>query len=513
MHLISKAALLRAAREAVAVVLGAGLLMGVVVADGRPVVFADTNIYVWMGQMQIRPVRYALSPVLGGPSSAADDPDLADEAPADMRLRHTEMGARSAWFGTLLYLVSSAGTLWAYAGVQSLAASLAVRALWRSLLGGGPAVHLVVMALLSLGTTLPFFAGFAMPDLWAGVGLVAMAGLLFAREGLGRAERFALFGLSLAALTFHQSNPLVAVGATLASVGGARTVWRVPWRRLSPGLASLGVALCCAVALQAGYALAVRSASGDTLRSPPFLAARILADGPGREYLRQSCARGANWALCRFRDHPLDDSQVILWSGDRSRGLYGLTRTEERIRIDREQIRFVLAAVAYDPGGAVRAAALNTWRTLTNVELEDPLRDPHFYLTDPEWRDTFIADLVHDMGPCDPDERGCKPRFDPLQLAPWHGAVCAAAVAWIGWTAGRRRTRALFNDQLGPVLVLLLSAVLVNAAVTGILSGPFARYGARVAWLPPFAALLLIGAAFKARGAAKTPDTGSAASP
>jgi hypothetical protein len=491
--------------EAAAVILGAALLLGVVAVNGRPVVFADTNIYVWMGRMQLRPLRYALAPVLGAPASAAQDPETADEDPAQMRLRRTEMAARSPWFGLTLYIATALGGLWAYAALQSLAASYAIRALWRAAVGGGALEHLGVMALLALGTTLPFFAGFAMPDLWAGVGLVALATLLFLPEALGRAAKGALFLLLLAALTFHRSNALAAAPAAAATVLAARALWGVPWRRMAPGLWLFMAALAGATSLQAGYVAAVRAATGDTLRSPPFLAARILADGPGRTYLRRSCAQGAGWALCRFRKLPLDDSQEILWSGDPGRGVFGQTGVEERIRLDREQTRFVLSAIAADPAGSIRDALANAWVTLISVKLEDPLRDPHFYLTDPDWRDTYIADLVHDLGPCGPDERECRPRFDPAPLALWHGTVCLAALAWLAWAASRKGMRSRVLDQrLGPVILFLLAAVVFNAAATGILSGPFARYQARIAWLPPFVALLAAGTALRRTTSART---------
>ena len=486
--------------ETLAVVLGAALLLGVVVADGRPVVFADTNIYDWMGHLLWRPVGYALSPVLGGPASAAQDPDVADEVAPQMSLRRTEMGARSPWFGLTFFAVTELGGLWAWAGVQSLAASVAVRAAWRGAVGGGPLQHLGVMAALAVGTTLPFFAGFAMPDLWAGVGLVALATVLFLSEGLGWGVKTVLLLLMLAALTFHQSNLMVAAPAVGVAVLADRLVWRRPWSRLTPGLWLFIAAAIGALSLQAGYVGVIRWQTGETLRSPPFLAARVLADGPGRVYLRRSCAQGVDWALCRFRNLPLTDSQDILWSGDPAKGVFGQTGVAERIRIDREQMRFVLASVAADPVGSAGAALANSWKTLTSVNLEDPLRDPHFYLTDPDWRDTYIADLVHDLGPCDPDERGCRPRFAIAPTAVWHGAVCLAALAWLGWLFSRERTRRLMLDQrLGPVLALLFAAVLLNAAVTGVLSGPFARYQARIAWLPPFAALLATGAVMRRR--------------
>ena len=484
--------------EAAAVSLGAALLLAVVAADGRPVVFADTNIYVWMGRMQLRPLSYALAPVLGGAASAAQDPDAADEDPAQMRLRRTEMAARSPWFGLVLYITTALGSLWAYAALQGLAASYAIRTLWRAAGGGGALEHLGVMTVLAVGTTLPFFTGFAMPDLWAGLGLVALAILLFLPEALGRAAKGALFLLVLAALTFHQSNVLAAAPAAAAAVLAARALWGVPWRRMAPGLCLFIAALAAATALQAGYAAAVRTATGDTLRSPPFLAARILADGPGRAYLRRSCAEGARWTLCRFRNLPLDNSQDILWSGDPAKGVFGQAGVDERLRIDREQTRFVLAAIAADPLASAQAALTNVWKTLISVNLEDPLRDPHFYLTDPDWRDSYIADLVHDLGPCDPDERGCRPRFDPAPLALWHGTVCLAALAWLAWAASWKRTRRVVLDQrLGPVILFLLAALVFNAVATGVLSGPFARYQARIAWLPPLAALLAAGAALR----------------
>ena len=42
-----------------------------------------------------------------------------------------------------------------------------------------------------------------------------------------------------------------------------------------------------------------------------------------------------------------------------------------------------------------------------------------------------------------------------------------------------------------PAVVLLVLAVAINAAVCGMLSGPFDRYEARLLWLVPCAAMLL----------------------
>ncbi len=140
-----------------------------------------------------------------------------------------------------------------------------------------------------------------MPDVWAGVGLVALATLLFFSDALGRLTIMALFLVVVAALSFHHSNAPVALLAALIAAPAAHLLWHIPWRRMALGLSLLIAAVTAAGALDAGYDLAVKASTGDTLRSPPFLAARILADGPGRAYLRRSCGAGATWALCRSK--------------------------------------------------------------------------------------------------------------------------------------------------------------------------------------------------------------------
>jgi flagellin-like protein len=501
----------RILHPAARIVAGALLLVSVVVVDGRPVVFADSNIYFWMGQMQLRPVRYALSPWIGGPSRASEDPDAADEAPAEMQLRRTEMAARSPWFGTWLYVVAGWGNLWWLTLMQALAASFAIHALWRGLAPRSRMRDwLWLMAGLSVASTLPFFAGFAMPDVWAGLGVVSLAALMFVRDRTGPVSQGLLGSLVVACVAFHPTNGLVLLPSAILAGLIAVARLRRPAASLLPGLAWLLAAMVITSLMNTAYVGAIRAATGETLRSPPFLAARLLADGPGRRYLKAACApdrtgsapapaRGApHWALCRFSHLPLTDSQDILWSGDPGKGVFGRASAAERIRIDQQQMDFALHVVASDPVGVLTAAAGNALQTLISVQLDDPLRDPHFYLTDPDWRDTFIADLVHSLGPCGPDELGCRPRFTQAQSALWHGGAFGLALVAVGWrTSGPAWRRGLQRGRRGvsettAVLVLFAFVLILNAGLTGALSGPFARYQARLAWLAPLGALLVL---------------------
>ena len=473
------------------------ILLGVVWFNGRPVVFADTNIYNWMGQMQYRPLRYALSPLIGGPSKASEDPDAADEAPSELHLRRTEMAARSPWFGMILYAFAGLGDLWRFAALQAFSASFAVHALWRA---ASPhrsfASWITLIGGVSVTSTLPFFVGFAMPDLWAGTGLVALATLLIYGRRVGRWTTAGLALLVLASLLFHQSNMLVALPTmALISVIGVKGLnW--PIRSLRRGWAVLAAAILMTFVMNNGYTGAIRSATGETLRSPPFIAARLLADGPGRRYLKSSCASGGTWALCRFARLPLTDSQDILWSGDPRKGVFGRATAEQRIAIDREQISFALHVIAYDPLGVIVAATRNAAQELVSVQLDDPLRDPHFYLTDGDWKDTFIADMIHKIADCGPEETLCRPRWNEAQSAIWHGGWFAAAVLCVGLLIFRNgAVRSQSRARLVLLAGLFGTALILNAAVTGALSGPFPRYQARLAWLAPLVAGLVLSSA------------------
>ena len=476
------------------VVAGALILLAVVWLNGRPVVFADTNIYNWMGQMQYRPVRYALSPLIGGPSKASEDPDAADEAPSELHLRRTEMAARSPWFGMILYAFAGLGDLWRFAALQAIAASFAVHALWRA---ASPrrsfANWIVLIGGVTVTSTLPFFVGFAMPDLWGGTGLVALATLLIYGRRVGRWTTAGLSLLVLASLLFHQSNMLVAFPtlALISVIAVKRLNW--PVQSIRRGWTVLAAAMLITLAMNSGYVGAIRTATGETLRSPPFIAARLLADGPGRRYLKSSCAKGGTWTLCRFAKLPLTDSQDILWSGDPKKGVFGRAAAEQRIAIDREQISFALHVIAFDPLGVIAAATRNALQELVSVQLDDPLRDPHYYLTDGDWKDTFIADMVHRIADCGPAETLCRPRWNEGQSAIWHGGWFVATVLFVGVMICRKnRQSSRSRTRLFLLAGLFGVALILNAAVTGALSGPFPRYQARLAWLAPLAAGLIL---------------------
>jgi hypothetical protein len=494
---------------------GALMLMAVTVLIGRPTVFSDTDDYYGQGHSVVRALeRWAHKGKAPFDLSEAHyrltNPDAADEEP-----EHNQDGARSVYYGVLLYATQAIGSLWLLAGVQALAAAALVRLLWRRVVPAagegrgwaGDRGYLLAMAALSLGSSLPVFTGFAMPDVFAGFAAMATVLAVVYGDSFGRWGKAALWLLLAACINFHGSNLPTTLGVTALGLFGLGLM-KVDWRKL---LFRAGFVLSAAVmALMAAkaYALVVRLRTGDELGRPPFLTARVLADGPGRAYLAHAC--GANpppFQVCAFRRLPNNNTEDILWADEPELGIFNSSEYPVRLKLVHEDARFALAAVLYQPGQELVAAMKNWGAQLSSFDLGESLKDPGYYLADPYWKTTNLPKLIQGTGRCDPEQGTCAVRAPRNGLSQLFvltaGLGLLAAAACVGGHLLARRGRDRKVDPKSDLGVwaasLLVLAVPINAAVCGMLSGPFARYQMRMLWLIPLAAMLLLAMARRAR--------------
>ena len=200
----------------------AGTLMFLLVlaAAGRPGVFADTDDYLVNGRNAVLTVAYALH--LKTPEEPSDDPDDIAQDRQDQLETRLQYGSRTPWYGVPLYALQKLGTLWLLAAAQSAIAAWLVWRLWRTLAPRAEAwTAYATLAACALGSTLPFFAGFAMPDVFAGFTALSVALLIGAWGLLASLEIAALAALLAYCVTVHASHALLtacllAVGLALA---------------------------------------------------------------------------------------------------------------------------------------------------------------------------------------------------------------------------------------------------------------------------------------------------------
>ena len=482
-------------RSWVQVVLGALMLMMVVAASGRPTVFTDTDDYYAQGRGAARALKPIVSQILHIPRNLdEEDADLQAEADED----HTSMAARSPYYGVLLYSAFEIGTLWLLAAIQSLVAAWTVFALIRGAIqgpdGAPPKVYLSVMAGLSLLSTLPFFAGFGMPDVFAPLGALATAALAIYWERYGRLEIAGLIAVIAASLWFHTSHILLEIALIFVT---AAVLWwfRTGARTVALRTGVLGLIVVSAFASDIAYHVVVKLRTGEDLHRPPFLSARVLADGPGRVYLREACAKASPYVLCRFKNNPLDDSDEILWADDPARGIFNASKIDVRIALAREEKTFVLQTILHHPLSQIGASLSNWFEQMSLVDLSEPLRDPGYYFTNVYWKDTSLPTLIPGGHECLKRPRLCRPWISIEWISYLHGAVILLGTAFLIWRGTRRDLRAAVlarrplrpggREALIAATVILILAVIANSAITGILSGPFARYHARMVWIVP----------------------------
>ncbi len=464
----------------------------VILANGRPTVFPDTDDYLAHGRNFAFEAAWATH-VLDRPAPPRDEDEIetAQQLVQDQHMSHPELKARSPYYGAGLYLTQRIGTLWLLTLPPAAIGCALIWRLWRILAPDAPQWSAyAVQAATAVGSTLPFFASFAMPDVFAGYAALAVAILMAAWGKTGWLERAALAVLIAFATAIHGSHGLLILGLT---VTGAGALWwfKASWKRIAKPAALILIGFASALAANAVYWKAVEWKTGDYPGRPPFLSVRLLADGPGRDYLRFACAHGEDYGLCRYRNLPLDDSDEIMWSDDPGKGVFNNSDYNLRLRMEREEIRFALGTLKYDPLGVTGAALKNWGAQLLGVFVDDPLRDPHYYLTNTYWKDTNLPWLIERMGWCGADRHGCRSRLNREGSMVLHGALFLLALGLVGWRLSQpdlraRLPRREFGDDAGRsllILALILVAVLINALICGALSGPFPRYQARLVWI------------------------------
>jgi hypothetical protein len=484
-------------RRGLIVGLGALMLMWSALLNGRPAVFFDTAFYYSQAQY----LAEALHLVPEDPALGDDLTSLPDE-PGEPNVSATLDGARSPIYGLFVFGLVKVGTLWLAAVGQAAIVAYTLYVLYRAAARrAGDAVFLAWMAGLCGLTGLPFFTTYIMPDIFGGVAAAGSLALLIYWDRVSVRNRVGLALVLVFALAAHKANLLTTLAVTVMACtllgvlgSGLRTVW-------ARG-ATITAAAAIALILGALVFIPIDQRAGEKVHNPPFLMARIVADGPGYRYLQYACSHGKSYALCQFADQPDVDSDSILWSPDDGIGMFGVSDYPTRLEIEHEEIPFVLGALAYDPLGELAAALRNTALQLTMIHVRSPLADPAVFMRDDYWLQTSLPRLIPDSGECRRWGR-CASRIEPLALFILHDIVTAVALAATIWLlasiARRPGLRAALRQGLKVVarqagdettrivnlIVFGLLMLVVNAAVCGILSAPVSRYQARIVWLLP----------------------------
>lgn len=394
------------------------------------------------------------------------------------------LAGRSVYYGAMLYLGYILGSFWLAAMVQALVAAVSITLFMRRFQQGKDLRSMMttalVVAILAAATPVAFFSSYLMPDLFAGIAILAFAMLTCPQDGQRKGERLFWFLALAAACLFHSAN-LIIIAAMLSILVLLNVLRLLPISTV--GLAAVAVALALGVVGEAGFSFAVKKATGTVPVRPPFITARIIEDGPGYRYTQEVCPKQpSSFQVCRYWKHMPRSYDRFLWDPDPRTGVFLASSSAEQYVLSSEQARFALAVVAQYPVEqflATSKAALNqlSMIRLVGFNYQQSMRD--FFqrrLPAEEYAQLSHTSAFANRMPVRPTE------ILTLMLL---AASLIVIFAYI------RRTS--FSDREGfstadTLIVAIFCGLLVNAVVCGGLSVPDDRYQARVIWLVPLLA-------------------------
>lgn len=466
--------------------------------NGGPLLFVDTTAYVRgvdAGVASVFGVSTAWSTLpAGAPAARAVAPNATTEFATDsvpepagvasrdpaVRSDRITLAGRSIYYGALPYL--------SYLLVGGLGAAIAVQALLVAIAAtltafrfGAGRVRGLMLPVLLLGLSAPYFASFAMPDIFVPLAILAFANIaaFWTRDG-GWPRAFWSGLLSYSALTHTGTLLLVALLACGALLLRATGHARVPGRAAGAIVAAVVAGIAGEILFSAG----VRGLTGHAPVRPPFLTARIVDDGPGYRYLAESCP-GNGFLLCGLIDRPPVNSDAFLWSSQPGSGAFLSGSPAQARGLAAEQGRFAFAVLRDRPiellGSSLGAIGRQARMTgLSEFNYDRGARD-HFTRKLPvRDRDGVAASPAH---------RGRFPvRLVERLVAPI--AFASLAIIGLACVHARRPGRAL-----GPATVLalvVLAGIVANFVISGAISTPHDRYNMRALWLLPLLAAALL---------------------
>ena len=350
---------------------------------------------------------------------------------------------------------------------------------------------LLLASVLALGTSLPWFVGQIMPDIFTALMILALVLLWLLYDTLSRASRMMLVLLITATVAFHHANLPVALWILPAFGLCAVLGWR-PSKASIHGILASGIGLTLGAALLLTANL-VGGRFAISNGGPVFLLARLLGDGTALSYLRNACPQ-RRFAICVYLDELSSRSTVVtipgggsvredlaeyfLWYGPLDRlGGFRAEESEASIIVANTLLSHPLAqSLATFDNGRRQLLSFQTGDGLAAFSKTDFFSTPIDNIFGPVVFDHYLkSKQIRDA------------LFDQLKLLNYiHATVVVTSfLVVIGFVTvgGLQKQRREFF-----VCIFVIVLVVGNAFTLGALSMVADRYESRVIWLVPLLA-------------------------
>jgi hypothetical protein len=493
------------------VLLASALLLLPAAWNGLPLMYPDTPTYLRGAETGLSALLGpgTLTPWRGTDAPAQDGAPPARAAGLSAPQEGVVLAGRSVYYGALLEAAHLAGSLWWAAAFQALCLAWLLYLLLVEEWGLAMPAFLATTATLALATPAGLFTGLLMPDIFAGIAILATAWLLAGGAALRPGRRAALALLLLFALCAHASHL-----ATVAVLLAAALAWRVGsalhqpeasrsalrYRPAAIGLAWVAACVVGAWLAEAAFSQAVTRAVGAPPLRLPHLTARGVDHGPGLAYLREVCpglAPSERWAACEFLDRYPMAWTDFLFEPDPARGVFAPADPATKRRLSQEQAALAWQVLRHDPWGVLGGMAADVVRQLGLVHIDIwGLGPRELALYEGRVPPALMAAMQASRGAREP---GWQALFSAItQTSAVASAVLLGVLAWRSRRARRPAAAGTHLDahadthpdvRTAALTTWVLAGLLLNAAVCAVAAAPLDRFQARVVWLLPLLAL------------------------
>ena len=386
--------------------------------------------------------------------------------------------SRSTVFGLYLHYGESFG-FWINLAVQSLA-TLWLLQLTLRVLAMMQTVRFVAISLgLIVSTALPWLASMLLTDIFAGLSVLSLFLLIVGAGRTSTLEKIALFVFTAFAAATHSATLGVLLGLCVAGwMARPFLKERLPLAGLAQ--ASLTIVAGGVMLVSANYALSGKLAWTPGGYGVAF--GRMMQDGIVARYLNDHCPR-ERYKLCPYRNELPATADEFLWGKS-------MFNTLGRFDGMNDEMGYIVVQSLKDYPAWQAAAALRA------------MGQQLLHVATGEGTNGWI-----------PHTRGIIERYVPAQAAPMRAArqqnwgvnfdyvnwlhvpvALASMLGLLALLAHALATRRL--DDLTLLAATVTLALLGNAFICGVISGPHDRYGARMVWVATFVVLLAVGRRF-----------------
>ena len=389
---------------------------------------------------------------------------------------HFFVPERSPVYSLFLLYAGGRASLWTVALVQCLMTAFAVVEFARAVRPQtGLWEMLAIGVALALFTSIAWCAGDIEPDCMTPILALALYLLAFRAQQVGWVRGVLLLCVAAFATGAHPANLGLSAGlvAGVAAAKLASLVWRwLPRPNLL--VPALAFALGLGLVLTANYSLTHKlfvSRSGAV-----FLTARLMGDGIVKRTLDDICPT-RHLKLCAYKDRLSSTADNWLWGEESSfnkLGRFKGTEKESRMVAAESFRRYPLTSL----GTGLWQSFRQFWMFRTGDGIA-----PQQWVLDTEFKNFLPRQFKAYQ---DARQQHDVVRFTPVNVV--HYPLALLSLIWLFvvlWQAVKRRQ---WDRAALPAFVFL--ALIGNALVCGLFSGPHDRYQSRLIWLPALVLLL-----------------------